>query len=81
MDLAPGLKAKDVWDLLVQNGRHRYEFDSNGVGCRCWTTGQFDLLYQRGILADERQVRAAKEGILKLWPEQTPLELDRGAYY
>ncbi|BDD62081.1 hypothetical protein AAWM_04648 [Aspergillus awamori] len=79
--VTPGLKVRHVYDLLIQNGRHKYEFDSNGVGCRFWTTDQINLLHQHRLITDTAQVTAAKNGILKLWPDQTPLELDRGAYY
>ncbi|KAJ9219559.1 hypothetical protein DTO027B5_4827 [Paecilomyces variotii] len=81
LNTAPGLKVKDVYDLLIQNGRHKYEFDTNGVGCRFWTTDQINLLHQYQLITDTAQVTAAKNGILKLWPDQTPLKLDQGAYY
>ncbi|KAJ9250301.1 hypothetical protein DTO195F2_8176 [Paecilomyces variotii] len=81
LNTAPGLKVKHVYDLLIQNGRHKYKFDSNGVGCRFWTTDQINLLHQHQLITDTAQVTAAKNGVIKLWPDQTPLELDRGAYY
>lgn len=80
LSVAPGLKVKHVYDLLVQNGRHKYEFDSNGVGCRFWTTDQINLLHQHQIIADTVQIAAAKDGILKVWPDQLPLGLDQGVY-
>ncbi|KAL4744329.1 uncharacterized protein BDW70DRAFT_145878 [Aspergillus foveolatus] len=81
LNVSANLKVKSVYNLLIQNGRHKYEFDSNGVGCRFWTTNQLDLLQQNLLITDAAQVAAAKGGILKLWPDQTPLALDRGAYY
>ncbi|KAB8231236.1 uncharacterized protein BDW43DRAFT_301899 [Aspergillus alliaceus] len=81
LSVAPGLKVRHVYDLLVQNGRHKYEFDSNGVGCRFWTTDQINLLHQHRLIMNAAQVTAAKNGIVKLWPDQTPLGLDLGAYY
>lgn len=81
LGVAPGLKVRHFYDLLIENGRHKYEFDSNGVGCRFWTTDQINLLHQHRLITDMAQVTVAKNGILKLWPDQTLLELDRGAYY
>ncbi|KAL2802189.1 hypothetical protein BJX63DRAFT_426256 [Aspergillus granulosus] len=81
LDIPANLKVKSIHDLLVQNGRHKYEFDSNGVGCRFWTMDQLDLLHQNLLITNEAQLVAAKEAILKLWPDQTPLRLDQGSYY
>lgn len=39
------------------------------------------MLYDADYVVDETQVEAVKAALLKLWPEQTPLELDKGAYY
>lgn len=65
----------------MQNDRHKYEFDSAGVGCRYWVTDQLGLLQHQGLLVDPEEVTAAKNGIVLLWPDQTPLPLDQGAYY
>ncbi|KAL4912898.1 hypothetical protein BDW62DRAFT_206047 [Aspergillus aurantiobrunneus] len=83
LDLASDriITVKDIHDLLVENGRHKYEFDRRGVGCRFWIAQQVDLIYQSGFLVDEKQVENMKAAVVKLWPEQTPLELDQGAYY
>ncbi|EEP78420.1 predicted protein [Uncinocarpus reesii 1704] len=82
-DLAvkPNLTAADVYNTIIEHNRHKYEFDSEGVGCRCWTSGQLDFLLQQQILTNASEVAAVKEGILKLWPAGTPLALDQGAYY
>ena len=40
-----------------------------------------DLLYGQGFVTDAEQVIATKEAILLLWPERTPLIIDKGAYY
>lgn len=53
----------------------------DGGGCRYWTTNQIDLLLQLNIITNAQQAEAAKAGMLKLWLDQTPLPLDRGAYY
>lgn len=81
LDITPGLLVGQVYDLIIQNARHKYEFDMDGVGCRCWATGQLGLFHQAQIITNESQVAATKAAILKLWPEQTPLPLDQGAYY
>lgn len=75
------LTVADIYNILVQNGRHKYEFDANGVGCRCWTSGQLDLLKEKQVLTNPQEVATVKDAILKLWPEGTPMALDQGAYY
>ncbi|KAL2823783.1 hypothetical protein BDW59DRAFT_92146 [Aspergillus cavernicola] len=72
---------KNLLDILVENGRHKYEFDFKGVGCRYRVTDQVELLYQNGLVVDRAQIETVKAAIVKLWPEKSPLELDRGAYY
>lgn len=81
LDVAPGLSVGQVVGEITRYGRHKYEFDADGVGCRCWTTDQINLLHQLQFVGNASQVAGAKEGILKLWPDQTPLPLDQGAYY
>ncbi|CAG8081687.1 unnamed protein product [Penicillium olsonii] len=81
LDVVPGLSVGQVWEEITRYGRHKYEFDANGVGCRFWTTDQINLLYQLRFVGNASQVAAAKAGILKLWPDQSPLPLDQGAYY
>ncbi|RDW68975.1 uncharacterized protein DSM5745_08735 [Aspergillus mulundensis] len=81
LQVSANLKVKDVYNLLLQNNRHKYEFDSDGVGCRFWTNSQIDLLQTHRILVNPADAAAAKSGILLLWPDRTPLALDQGAYY
>ncbi|KAJ5274325.1 hypothetical protein N7497_004925 [Penicillium chrysogenum] len=81
IDLIPGLSVSRIYNLLIGNGRHKYEFDANGVGCRFWTLGQIDLLHEVQFATNMDQITAARSAIRKLWPEQTPLALDQGAYY
>lgn len=81
LGVTPGLTVADVYNVLIQNGRHKYEFDSKGVGCRHWLSNQLDLLQQQQIITNAGEVTAAKAGILKLWPDETSLALDVGAYY
>ncbi|KAL4790528.1 hypothetical protein BDV19DRAFT_402002 [Aspergillus venezuelensis] len=81
MQVPANIRFKDVYNLLIQNGRQEYEFDANGVGCRFWTNSQIDLLRDHQLLVDSAEVAAVKNGILLLWPDQTSLALDQGAYY
>ncbi|KAJ5130317.1 uncharacterized protein N7515_006356 [Penicillium bovifimosum] len=87
LPVAPGLTVKDVYSLLITHGSHKYEFDSNGVGCRSWITEQIHLLQWHQLIVElikdgsYSQVSAAIAAIRKLWPDETPLKLDRGAYY
>ncbi|KOS42656.1 hypothetical protein ACN38_g6416 [Penicillium nordicum] len=46
-----------------------------------WLLGQIDLLHQVQFATNMNQITAARSAIQKLWPEQTPLALDQGAYY
>jgi hypothetical protein len=75
-----GLVVADVVDALLEAGRHRYEFDADGVGCRCWVTGSLTLFQSLG-LGDSDGCEAAKTAITKLWPDGTDNILDQGAYY
>ncbi|KAL2869715.1 uncharacterized protein BJX67DRAFT_378771 [Aspergillus lucknowensis] len=77
----PNTKVKDIYNLLIENGRHKYEFDHNGVGCRYWVTDQINLLLEYRIIVNYQEAAAAKHGIKLLWPDQTPHPLDQGAYY
>ncbi|KAJ0415825.1 hypothetical protein BJY00DRAFT_292944 [Aspergillus carlsbadensis] len=83
LDLAPGreITVNDILELLVQNGRHQYEFDFRGVGCRFWVTQQVDLFHARGVVGDREQVETVKAAVKTLWPDRTELELDQEAYY
>ncbi|KAL2783122.1 hypothetical protein BJX66DRAFT_345215 [Aspergillus keveii] len=83
LKLVPGREfiVSDILKLLVENGRHKYEFDFQEVGCRFWVTQQVDLFHAHGILSDGCQVEAVKNAVETLWPDRTELELDQGAYY
>lgn len=81
LDVIPGLTVAGVLHKLTEHGRHRYEFDSKGVGCRFWVTNQIDLFSQIALLVNLKQCAATKAAIATLWPDRTPLPLDRGAYY
>ncbi|KAL4950331.1 hypothetical protein BDW69DRAFT_172416 [Aspergillus filifer] len=75
------LTVGDVITILVENGRHKYEFNEQGTGRRYWITGTSDLLFEKGVLGGQKQVDEVKGTIKILWPERTFLELDRWAYY
>ena len=77
----PGTTVGDVYNCVIENGRHKYEFDSAGVGCRYWISDLLSLLLAERLLVDEGEVAKTKAALVKLWPEQTPLPLTKGAYY
>ncbi|RYP76992.1 hypothetical protein DL769_003527 [Monosporascus sp. CRB-8-3] len=54
-------------DVIVDAGRHHYEFTEAGSGCRQWTTDQIDLFYKHGLVASYHQVEQAKDDILTRW--------------
>ncbi|OJJ07673.1 hypothetical protein ASPVEDRAFT_88911 [Aspergillus versicolor CBS 583.65] len=80
-DIGTEITVDDILEVLIDNNRHMYGFDSNGAGCRFWVTEQLEFFYDAEYLVDGTQVQAVKAALVKLWPEQTPLELDKGAYY
>ncbi|THC99696.1 hypothetical protein EYZ11_000857 [Aspergillus tanneri] len=46
LDVISGLTVAGVLHKLIDHGRHQYEFDVHGVGCRYWVTSQIDLMCQ-----------------------------------
>ena len=81
MAVCPDLKVEHVLDYIIASNRHQYEFDSQGRGCRNWTSDQIDLLRGQGWLTDDTETDAAKAAIRLRHPEQEPVELWPGAYY
>jgi hypothetical protein len=69
-----------VIDVLLEAGRHKYEFTADGVGCRQWITDSLSLLQALGW-GNSDSYDAAKEAIAKLWPDEIDLPLNPGAYY
>jgi hypothetical protein len=67
-----GLCVADVVDALLEAGRHKYEFDADGVGCRSWVTGSLSL-FQSLCLGSSEDFEEAKAAILKLWPDGTDI--------
>ncbi|KAI9766136.1 MAG: hypothetical protein M1840_006703 [Geoglossum simile] len=76
-----GLTVGNVVDLLLTCGRHKYEFTSEGVGCRKWVSDQVELLYEQGVVVSKTQCETTRDTILKLWPDGTPLDIEDGKYY
>ncbi|OBT59518.1 hypothetical protein VE04_00555 [Pseudogymnoascus sp. 24MN13] len=70
-----------VLDLLVQSGRDKYDFNSEGRGCRMWTTDQIALFERQGVITDSAQAAEARSVILTEYPSVKPFPLDVGAYY
>lgn len=81
LEVVAGLTVQDVWNLMVEHGRQRYEFDADGVGGQFWVKGMLEVLFGQGFLVDAVQVEEAEWGIGRVWPEGEEFELDRGAYY
>ena len=81
LDVLRGKTVREFVDLLIQHGRHKYEFNSQGQGCRYWTDHQINLFHQRGLLVNQSQVQAAKAAILTQWPDQMQYPLVQGGYY
>ena len=76
-----GLTVKDIIVAFMESGRHRYEFTSDGVGCRKWVFDQIDLLQSLDYIASSDECHTAREAILRLWPDGSSLLLDAGVYY
>jgi hypothetical protein len=81
LTVRPGLTVAHVVNLLIASGRHKYEFNQQGVGCRNWVTDQVNILLEQQYAVDDVQCEATRQAILKLWPDGTQLALDAGAYY
>ncbi|PYI11239.1 hypothetical protein BO78DRAFT_466391 [Aspergillus sclerotiicarbonarius CBS 121057] len=52
IDIRPGYKIADLVDLLVSEGRHKYEFNAEGEGCRFWVDGVVELFEEKGWVVD-----------------------------
>lgn len=75
------LLVSDVVDLLLSHGRHRYEFNDQGQGCRAWTDRTITLLHQHGLVVRSDQVEDARAAILLQHPDHSHYPLVQGAYY
>ncbi|KAL4795248.1 hypothetical protein BDV19DRAFT_398926 [Aspergillus venezuelensis] len=81
LDVRPGLTVRNFIKVLEDEGRHLYEFNSLGQGCRFWVTEQLGLLLGKGLLLDFEQVDEAREAILVQWPGGGRYGLVVGVYY
>ncbi|KAJ6118436.1 hypothetical protein N7471_013903 [Penicillium samsonianum] len=76
LDVAPGLSVGQVWGKLLDMGVINTNLMHLELGADAGLLIRL-IFYTNFNLS----VAAAKAGILKLWPDQTPLPLDQGAYY
>ena len=81
LSVCANLTVGRVLDLLIQSGRTRYEFNSEGRGCRMWTTDQITLFERQGIATNAAEAAEARNAILSEYPGGKPFPLDVGAYY
>jgi len=79
-EIKDSLSVGDFLDVLVNAGRHKYEFNSLGQGCRKWTTDQITLFEERGVFKAS-EAAAAKDAILTEHPTGRRYPLVFGAYY
>jgi hypothetical protein len=81
MAVCSDLKVGWVLDLFINSGRHKYEFDSQGRGCRNWTQDQITLLLEQRYLTSSAEADAAKAAILIEYPTLAAHTITPGAYY
>ncbi|KFZ18149.1 hypothetical protein V501_01343 [Pseudogymnoascus sp. VKM F-4519 (FW-2642)] len=81
LSVCANLTVGRVIDVLVQSGRDKYDFNSEGRGCRMWTTDQIELFERERIITDPVQAAEARSAILTEYPSEKPFPLDVGAYY
>lgn len=81
LSVCAGLTVGRVVDLLIQSGRSKYEFNSEGRGCRMWTTDQVALFEGQRIITNAAEAAEARNAILMEYPSKEPFPLDVGAYY
>ena len=74
------MTVRTIIDILISEGRHNYEFDEKGVGCRYWVHGVVELLARKGVVGNG-EVERAREGIGRLWPGGGQSVMDCGAFY
>lgn len=81
LSVCANLTVGRVVDLLIQSGRDKYEFDSEGRGCRMWTTDQVNLLEKQQMITNSAQAAETRNAILTQYPSETPYPLVMGTYY
>ncbi|KAH6701275.1 hypothetical protein BKA61DRAFT_620430 [Leptodontidium sp. MPI-SDFR-AT-0119] len=75
------LTVGSVLELFIHSGRHNYEFDSQGRGCRQWTSDQITLLEAQHYITSASEANAARNAILIQYPSGANYALVPGAYY
>ena len=71
----------DIVDLLIQQGRHKYEFSSEGTGCRKWVSDQIWLFSSVDLITDMKELLATDDAIKCKYPSGVTHPMDEGAYY
>ncbi|OBT66618.1 hypothetical protein VE03_03942 [Pseudogymnoascus sp. 23342-1-I1] len=81
LSVREGLTVGGLVDLVVGEGRARYEFNGEGRGCRMWTTDLVTLFEGLGVVTDKAQAEEARRAIATEYPSGKAFPLDVGAYY
>ncbi|OJJ83851.1 uncharacterized protein ASPGLDRAFT_47547 [Aspergillus glaucus CBS 516.65] len=81
LDVRPDTTVREFVNLLVNQKRHQYEFNSDGQGCRYWTDHQIDLFRSCGLVVNGAQIIEAKNAILTQYPSGNQYPLVVGPYY
>jgi hypothetical protein len=78
--LETGIMVENVMETLKQSDREKYEFNSQGTGCRNWICGTTTLLTDRRYI-DAEAAKRAQADVSRLWPDNIASPMDTGAYY
>ena len=81
LDVRPGSRVRDFVNLIVDQKRHQYEFNSEGQGCRFWVDHQIAHVRDAGLFMDEAQITEARNAILIQYPDEVQYPLVVGEYY
>ena len=71
----------EVIDLLIKEGRQKYEFSPKGTGCRKWVADQIWLLSSHNFNKNEKDVLSAVGAVQRKYPGGREYPMDEGAYY
>jgi hypothetical protein len=66
--------------LLESTGRQKYEFTSQGTGCRRWINDTVQLMADTGVVL-HTAAEPAKQCIERLWPQNQPSPIPHGGMY
>lgn len=81
MSVKDNVTVGQIVDFLIAHGRHKYEFNSGGSGCRTWTHNQISLLQENNYITDAQESETAKTDILFKYPSGVESPMIPGAYY